>query len=299
MLSETPVATDDRMWRRLMLTPALLLLLALSVLPIVNLLAMSLHKITWKDASASWQRVGLENYRALAADALYGAGLRNTLIFAAGSVCAQMLIAFFLALSCSRIARGRVFYRTVFILPLLIPGIVVGAIWKLFLNADFGLLNQIIGLVGAGPVDWLGDKATALLSVMMVDVWHWTPFCFLLLLAGIESLPQDIYESARIDGATGWQELVWITLPLMLPAIMVTAIFRFIVAFKVFDEVYLLTGGGPGTATEVISFTIYQRFFTEDRAGFGSAMSISVVFIVCLMLAVALTARQRVGGAST
>jgi multiple sugar transport system permease protein len=211
-------------------------------------------------------------------------------------VCLQLFLAFFLALWCSQIRRGRTFYRMVFILPLLIPGIVVGAIWKLFLNPDFGFLNQILDFIWLDPVDWLGDGATALLSVIIVDVWHWTPFCFLLLLAGIEGLPQDIYESAKVDGARPLQQLAWITVPLMLPTIAVTAVFRFIVAFKVFDEVYLLTGGGPGTATEVISFTIYQRFFTEDRAGFGSAISIAVIFLVCLMLVVALAARKRLSG---
>ena len=210
-----------------------------------------------------------------------------------GAVTGQMVLGFFAALLCSRIIRGRVLYRTIFILPILIPGIVVGAIWKLMLNYDFGLANQAIGLLGLEPRDWLGASETALLSVIIVDIWHWTPFCFLLFLAGLESLPQDVYEAAKIDGATPWQELVWVTLPMMLPTILVTFAFRFVLAFKVFDEVYLLTGGGPGTATEVVSFTLYQRFFTEDRAGYGAAMSVSVIFLVSLLLVVALSARKR------
>jgi multiple sugar transport system permease protein len=280
-------------WRWALFSPALLLMLLLGVLPVLNLAAMSLHSITWKNASAAWQFVGLANYPPIAQDPLVTAGLRNTIIFSLCSVCIQLVIAFFLALWCSHVKRGRTLYRMVFILPLLVPGIVVGAIWKLFLNPDFGFMNELLGLVGIDPLDWLGDSRTALLSVVMVDVWHWTPFCFLLLLAGIEGLPQDIFESARVDGARPLQQLAWITLPLMLPVIAVTAVFRFIVAFKVFDEVYLLTGGGPGTSTEVISFTIYQRFFTEDRAGYGAALSVAVIFLVCLMLVLALGARAR------
>ena len=130
-------------------------------------------------------------------------------------------------------------------------------------------------------------------SVIVVDIWHWTPFCFLLLLAGLESLPQDPYEAAKIDGATWWQELRYITLPLMAPAIMVTFAFRLVIAFKVFDEIYLLTGGGPVTATEVLSFTLYQRFFTEDRAGYGSAMAIAIIFFCSLLLVAALSVRRR------
>jgi ABC-type sugar transport system permease subunit len=199
-------------------------------------------------------------------------------VFAIGAVGGQMVLGFALALLCSRVSRGRVLYRAMFILPILVPGIVIGAIWKLMLNFDFGLVNQITELVGMEPRNWLGDKETALASVIVVDIWHWTPFCFLLLLAGLESLPQDPYEAAKIDGATWWQELRFITLPLMAPAILVTFAFRLVIAFKVFDEIYLLTGGGPVTATEVLSFTLYQRFFTEDRAGYGSAMAIAIIF---------------------
>ena len=282
-------------WRWGLMTPALALMLGLGLLPILNMLAMSFFDVVWKNGQASWTPVGLRNYAAIPGDPLFGAGIGNTLVFALASVVIQMTLAFFLALGCSRVRWGRTLYRMAFILPLLVPGIVVGAIWKLFLNPDFGLLDQMLGQFGLDPIDWLGDGLTALLSVIMVDVWHWTPFCFLLLLAGIEALPRDIYESAGIDGAGFWQELAWITLPLMLPTLIVTAVFRFIVAFKVFDEVYLLTGGGPGTATEVISFTLYQRGFTEDRAGYGAAMSITVIFLVCLMLVVALGARSRMG----
>ena len=133
----------------------------------------------------------------------------------------------------------------------------------------------------------------AFASVVAVDVWHWTPFVFLLLLAGLESLPQDSYEAARIDGASAWQELRYVTLPMMLPTIVVTLAFRLIVSFKVFDEVYLLTGGGPGTATEVVSFTIYRRFFTEDRMGYGAAISVVTLFLLTLLIVIASGAARR------
>ena len=284
---------DDRLWRWLTLSPALALMLGLSVLPLANLFLLSFFNVEWLEGRANWHPVGLENYRALADDNLFHAGLINTTIFAAAAVAGQMVLGFALALLCTKIHRGRVLYRAVFILPILIPGIVIGAIWKLMLNFDFGLVNQALALVGIGPHDWLGASETALLSVVIVDIWHWTPFCFLLFLAGLESLPQDIYEAAKIDGASAWQELIHVTLPLMMPAILVTFAFRLVLAFKVFDEVYLLTAGGPGTATEVISFTLYQRFFTEDRAGYGAAMAVTVIFIVSLLLVAALSARRK------
>jgi multiple sugar transport system permease protein len=275
--------------------PALLLMMALGVLPLANLFYTSVHTVSWSGGRATFTPAGLTHYLALVDDPLLRAGLRNTLIFAVAAVGGQMLLGFALALLCSRVGRGKVLYRALFILPILIPGIVIGAIWKLMLNYDFGLINQAVELLGFEPRNWLGDGATALASVIAVDIWHWTPFCFLLLLAGLESLPQDPYEAARIDGATWLQELRYITLPLMAPAIVVTFAFRLVIAFKVFDEVYLLTGGGPGTATEVVSFTLYQRFFTEDRVGYGSAMAVALIFLCSLLLVMALSVRRRSG----
>lgn len=294
-------ATEDggqRRWRWLTFGPALAMMLALSVLPIANLLVTSFQNIAWVDGKPLRSWVGFEHYGALFSDTLFRAGIGNTVIFAFAAVAGQMIIGFAIALLCTKIVRGRVLYRAIFILPILIPGIVIGAIWKLMLNFDFGLANKAFGLLGIMPHDWLGSPETALLSVIVVDIWHWTPFCFLLFLAGLESLPQDVFEASKMDGAGAWQELWYITLPLMIPTIIVTFAFRLVLAFKVFDEVYLLTSGGPGTSTEVISFTLYQRFFTEDKAGYGSAMSIAVIFLVCLLLVVALSVRRRSGATS-
>jgi multiple sugar transport system permease protein len=290
-------APGERGWRALTLAPALAVFIGLTLLPMLNLLALSFHDVAWADRASTWSFVGLAHFRALVGDSLFRAGILNTLIFAVVAVLLQMVLGFGLALLTSAVVRGKVVYRTIFLLPILIPGIVIGAIWKLMYSFDFGVINTITGLLGFGPQDWLGQGHLALASVIVVDVWHWTPFCFLLLLAGLESLPQDVYEAAAIDGANGWQRLVHITLPLMIPTLVVTFVFRMILAFKVFDEIYLLTGGGPGTATEVISFSIYRRFFTEDRAGYGSAMSIVTFFGIALLiiLTTALLRRRETG----
>ena len=296
-----PKVVDDggqRLWRWLTFAPALAMMVALSLLPIANLVLTSFQNVTWADGQSTRTWVGLTHYKALFSDQLFGAGLWNTLIFAFVAVAGQMVLGFAMALMCSKIVRGRVLYRAIFILPILIPGIVIGAIWKLMLNFDFGLVNKALGLVGFMPHDWLGSSETALLSVIVVDIWHWTPFCFLLFLAGLESLPQDVFEAGKMDGAGPWQELRYIILPLMVPTLIVTFAFRLVLAFKVFDEVDLLTSGGPGTSTEVLSFTLYQRFFTEDKAGYGSAMSVAVIFLVSLLLVVALSARGRAGASS-
>ncbi len=290
--------STDKFWRYATLSPAVILFLLLTVLPMINLLVLSFNEVEWVNREAIWEWVGLRNYRKLFDDTLFHAGIWNTTIFAIVAVGIQMLLGFGLALLTTSITRGRLFYRTIFILPILVPGIIIGAIWKLLYSFDFGVFNQVMIFFGVNPVDWLGDSTYALASVIVVDIWHWTPFCFLLLLAGLESLPEDIYEAAKIDGASAWQTLRSITLPLMFPTIVVTFIFRMILAFKVFDEVYLLTGGGPGTSTEVISFTIYRRFFTEDQAGYGSAVSIATFTVIALLIAIASRLARKKGEAA-
>ena len=291
--SLTPFFVPERIDRTVTLAPALTVYLLLALLPIANLFAMSLHVIKWDQGIAHWTFNGLGHYAAMPADPLLRAGAGNTLLFALFAVAAEMALGLLLALVVSRLAKGRVIYRTIFLLPVLLPGIVIGAIWKLMYNPDFGVINQLLGAIGLSGRDWLGEGSLALASVIVVDVWHWTPFVFLLLLAAIESLPEDVHEAATIDGASAWQEFRHVTFPMLLPAFAVTLVFRLIVSFKVFDEVYLLTGGGPGTATEVVSFTIYRRFFTEDRMGYGSAISVTVLFALTLLIVLAIGAARR------
>jgi multiple sugar transport system permease protein len=204
----TAAATmHDGRWRVIALTPVTAIFLAMSVLPVLNLMAMSVHDIGWSGGRSVWTSAGAVHYQRLAEDTLLHAGIWNTLVFSVVAVAIQIVLGFFLAWAVSRIDRGRVLYRTIFILPILVPGILIGAIWKLMLNFDFGLANAILEVFGAEPRDWLGTRALALPSVILVDIWHWTPFCFLLLLAGFESMPQDVLEAARVDGAGIWGEL--------------------------------------------------------------------------------------------
>ncbi len=296
MRKTPPAATtrpDEVVWRWIMVAPAAMFLVVLTLLPIALLLALSASKLTWSTGHAQWSFVGLRNFADLSGDILLRASFWNTLVFAFAAVAMQIVLGLALAVLTTAARRGRVAYRTIFLLPMLLPGIVIGAIWKLLYSFDFGVINQLLGVVGIDPQNWLGSRQLALGAIIVVDIWHWTPFCYLLLLAALEALPQDVYEAARIDGAGPWRTFRHVTLPLLAPAIAVTFIFRLIMAFKVFDEVYLLTGGGPGTSTEVISFTIYRRFFTEDRAGYGAAMSLATCALILVLVATTSLAARR------
>lgn len=285
-------------WQAASLGPLLLFYLVLTVLPVINLVAMSLAEVSWAEGHAQWRWVGGANLEAVFADPVYLAGVRNTAWFAALSVAIQMVLGFVLALLVSRTTRGAQAWRLVFLLPILMPGIVIGAIWKLMYDADFGVVNQLLGVIGVAGRDWTGSPALALGAVIAVDVWHWTPFVFLLMLAGLESLPQDVFEAARVDATPWWRELWRITLPLMLPTLVVTLVFRTVMAFKVFDEIYLLTSGGPGTATEVISFSIYRSFFVQGRSGYGAALSLVTMLLITVLVVLALNLQARLNSRS-
>jgi multiple sugar transport system permease protein len=288
--------TSARGWRAIAISPILAFYGLMALLPMANLLYLTVHSVQWRDGKADWQFVGTAHFARIPADPFFGIGAANTVWFAVVSVVLQMVLGFALALMVTRIRFGASWYKTLFILPILIPGIVVGAIWKLMYDPDFGVVNKIFEFVGLAGQDWTGNVDLAMASVIVVDIWHWTPFVFLLMLAGLESLPQDVYEAAKVDSTSAWRELVYITLPLMAPTIVVTLLFRTILAFKVFDEIFLLTGGGPGTATEVISFSIYRRFFGEANYGYAAALSAVTICVISLLVIMMLAVQRKAEG---
>jgi multiple sugar transport system permease protein len=268
----------------MMLLPAAGFFCLFTIAPLVLLAWSSFNSISWQVGVPVFEYVGLANYAGAIRDNLFKSAIWNTTIFAIAAVTLQIIIGFLLALLVQNLSRGEIFYRTALLLPILMPGIVVGAIWKLMLNYDFGLVNQVLGQLGVEGRDWLGDQATALASVVIVDVWHWVPFSFLILLTGLQSISDEVLEAARLDGANAWKRFRHIILPIMMPTLAVTFLFRLVMAYKVFDEVFLLTGGGPGTSTEVMSFTIYRRFFVEDRAGYGASLSVLAIILIGVVL---------------
>jgi len=265
----------------LFLTPSVLLLLGLTVYPLLYIVRLSLHRGT----AAGEIFVGLENFRRLFADPFLLQAAAQTLLLTFGALAVEFLLGLGLALLLDAQLRGRHFWRALFLLPLFLPPVVVGVIWRLIYNPSFGVLN---GLLRAAGVDttrstWLADPAWALPAVIFVDVWEWTPFVFLILLAGLQAIPEEPYEAARLDGSTSWQTFRYITLPLLAPAILVALLLRTMDLVRLFDQVFILTQGGPGFATETISLYIYKTAFRFSDFGYAAAVSLVLLAVTLLL----------------
>jgi multiple sugar transport system permease protein len=287
VVSRRKIAYDE-WFRYATLIPAVVLLVLLTLYPAINLLMMSVSSIAFSHGAQHWTFTGLDNLRHLAGDWLFVIALKNTLIFVVASVLVELVLGFALAIAVSGVPRAKGFIRTLMILPILVPPVAIGSMWKLMYNFDFGVFNQILDLFDIDPVGWLSEPGLALGSVIVVDIWHWTPFMFLILFAGIEGLPREVMEAARVDGASTWQAVRKVVVPLMTPALTVAFLFRSIFAFKVFDEIFLLTSGGPGTATDVVSLHLFKVFFEQNNLGYGALLSIVIILAIVAFL---LTAR--------
>ena len=182
--------------------------------------------------------------------------------------------------------KTTVLAKTLLLFPILIPPIAIGSMWRLMYDYNFGLFNMILSLVGVQGPTWNADPNLALLTIIIVDIWHWTSFVFLIVYAGLESLPHELFEVAQVDGASSRQIRRHVILPLLRPSIATALMLRLIFAFKVFDQVYLLTNGGPGTATEVLNLYIYKVYFVQNRIGYGSFLTILLSVIVLSIIIV-------------
>lgn len=234
--------------------------------------------------------VGLKNYITLWGDPNFHESLWVTLKFAFICVSVEMVIGVGLALLLDREIRGMSLLRTMFILPMMIAPVVVGLMWRYMYHPTVGTFNRFLKDLGFEGVDWLGQHA--LMSVIIADIWQWTPFIFILALAALQSLPRSAIEAAKIDGATAWQQIIYIKLPLMMPVLIVTGLLRLIDAFKVLEVILVLTEGGPGLSTEILALRI-SRTATEFRElGVAAAMS-NYLLMLLMLLTVAMFAFTR------
>ncbi|MDP8923569.1 MAG: sugar ABC transporter permease [Chloroflexota bacterium] len=226
--------------------------------------------------------VGLDNFALILLDARVWGSFGVSVTFALISLSLQFVIGFSIALLLHRIVLFRGLIRTIVIIPLMLTPVVIGLNWRLMLNLDWGIINYFLRLLGFGAVNFVNDPRTALASMVLVDVWHTTSFTVLVLSAGLASLPDEPFEAASIDGASKWQQLWYLTIPLLRPLILVILLFRSYELLRVYDLVYATTGGGPGRMTETISFHIFNRMFQGFQVGYASAISY-ILFAISLI----------------
>ncbi|MCP4399988.1 MAG: sugar ABC transporter permease [bacterium] len=283
----------DETFKYWAILPTVFILVVFTIFPIGQLLWMSVSELEFSQGRLVSTFVGLKHLSSAIQDAVVPIAWKNTFIFVFFSVACEVLLGLALALLISRTRFLVGFYRTILLFPLLIPPIAIGTIWSLMYDYNYGFINQLLALINVmGPI-WTADPKLALTCIIFVDIWHWTSFLFLIILAGVESLPHELAEASRVDGASEWQTYRYIFLPLLKPTLITAIMLRTIFAFKVFDQIFLLTGGGPGTTTEVINLYIYKTFFEQFRLGYGAFLALSMGIVMSILVIIFQIIKRR------
>jgi len=265
----------------MLIVPTVILLLALTVYPLVYLVIGMFHTINIRTGERTF--VGLGNFIEMVQDPFFWNAMKNTAIYTCSAVAIEFGLGLFLAVALSRRIVGRNIFRSLILTPMMLPPIVAAVIFKIIYMPDFGILNWFLALFGIEGIIWEASVNTALISLIIVDVWQWTPFMFLILLAGLQAIPLDPYEAAEVDGATGLQIFRDITFPLLKPAVLIALLLRIMDTFRIFDQIFIMTGGGPANATETMSIYIYRHGFRFSDVGYATAMSF-VMLIITIMI---------------
>ena len=291
------VWSSESAWGYLFAGPALFLIGFVALMPILGALWLSFHRRL--PIFSIDEFVGLFNYSRLWSDERFWKATGTTLYFTSLSVSLELAIGFAFALFLRRLTSGATlaprWVQITIVLPWAVPTVVSAEMWGWLYHPEYGLLNHLLLASGlrADPIDWLADPTWAIHAAIMMDVWKTAPFAALLLFAGLSAIPQELYQAARVDGAGFWAQLRLITLPLLMPAILIVLVFRTMDAVRVFDAVYVLTGGGPGNSTETLSIYAYKMLFQTLQFGYGSTLATAMFVIVALLTTVYLSLLRR------
>ncbi len=262
--------------------PSLLLLVVMTSFPLVVLMVMSTYRL---DLATPFRNrwIGLDNYARMLGDARFLESLRITAVYTISSVVLQVVVGLALALALFRPLRGHAVLRIAVLLPMILAPIVVGLSWKtLMLTQLYGLVDALSVALGLGSHPWLTQPTWALVSVVIIHTWQWTPFAFLVFLASLYALPPEPFEAAMIDRASAWQIFRYLTLPMLRPAILIVVILRTMIALRAFEGIFATTGGGPGTATEILNLYAYRVSFTSLSLGYGAALGTVLLAITAV-----------------
>ena len=267
----------------LSIMPALLIFLSLVIYPTLKVLSLSFTNFKLTKTTAS-QFVWFEQYSTMLTEPRFLWALSRSLYFALASVLLCLIIGLAVAILLQRSdLRGMGFFRAVVLVPMLITPLVAGSVFRFMYDYDYGVINYLIGKIGLNKIPFLGDPFWALHAAIMADVWQWTPFAAIVLLAGLESLPADPLEAASLDGAGWWRTLFSIKIPLLRPIIGVVVLMRFMDAFREFDKLYILTSGGSGTSSETLSIYVWRQAFQYFNTGYGAATGVAMLVVVSVV----------------
>jgi multiple sugar transport system permease protein len=286
-LATTMRGLSDRAIVWLFVAPTMALLLAINIFPLIWTIKLSFTNFRANRPNAEVSNVGIDNYAAILTDPDVWAAMQTTAHFVFWTILLQTLIGFALAYLIDRKFRGHGFWTTLILIPMMLSPAVVGNFWAFLYQPQTGLFNTVVAFfTGVSPSSFsmLGQVNLAPWAIIIVDTWMWTPYVMLICLAGLRSIPDYIYEAAEVDRASAWRQFWSITLPMVLPFIMLAVLFRGIENFKMFDMVNLLTSGGPGSTTEVASITLKREAFEKWRTGYSSAFAI-ILFVAVFGLA--------------
>ncbi|MDQ0469865.1 carbohydrate ABC transporter permease [Labrys wisconsinensis] len=279
---------DNKAFAALLTLPLTLALLALLVYPLVYTITM---------AFGVAGGVGLQHVQETLATAGFWQVAWNSVVFTASSTLLSFGLGFLMAYAMEHVHAGRRLFVSIFILPLAIMPVVSGLTWSMMLNPALGVVNHLVGLLHVGPLPWATGSRTALMTVVLIDVWQWTPFCFMLIHAGFQSLPREPLEAARVDGAGALQELRHVILPMLRAILVITLIFRFMEAFKAFDVIYVVTQGGPGRASETLVIRAFMQGFRFLKPEVAATIGVLLLLVTMLVTRPAGRFIQRETGA--
>lgn len=278
----------------ILIVPAFLVVFTLAAYSAVWLLQLSMVDLTFGEPFRLAEWVGLDNYKWLLTNenSTFWASVRVTAAYVLGTLIPELLIGFAIALLLNRKMRGNSLFTAVLVIPIVLMPAMVGLIGRLYFSYD-GLINYFFESLTGMRHNWYG-KDLALWAVILVDIWEWTPFFILILLAGLQTLPVEPFEAARVDGASRWQAFTQLTLPLMLPLVLTTLILRFMDVLRLFDVIFVMFSGGPGTTTTTLPLYVYRNTLVLRNVGRGSAASVMLIIIIVALTVILIKMRERI-----
>lgn len=268
-----------------MVIPSMLILVALTVFPLIYNFRNSFTDYYLLKRIAP-DFIGIKNYTKILSDSYFMQAVKNTVLFTVLSVALETGLGVLMAVFLNSFTRGKKILRILIMLPMLVPPVTVALIWQTMFSNNYGIFNQLLGYIGIAPINWLMDTHTAFFLILLIDVWQYTPLAFLLIYAALQTVPQGQYEAAAIDGANGWAKFKNITLPNIIPGLLMTILLRTIDSFRLFDKVNILTKGGPANSTATITQYIYQYGTKSFEIGYASAASIIMTVIILVLASV-------------